>query len=106
MGNRFIDQDGYIQIGSYFRRWRLEAGITQEETAELLGVSTQFVSNSERGSGTYPLKAMRTLVEAYNIPVSSFLKFMDEVQSKSLRRALGNPQADRVSSASVKKSGV
>lgn len=41
--------DVRLQVGLNFRRLRNARGLTQEQVAELTGVSQQYISNLERG---------------------------------------------------------
>jgi transcriptional regulator with XRE-family HTH domain len=41
--------DVRLLVGMNFRRLRLEKGLTQEQAAELTGVSQQYLSGLERG---------------------------------------------------------
>lgn len=59
----------FKHIGSFMRRQRLEAGITQAEFSRQLRVHVQYVSNWERGLCSPPLTAMRALVRKHKIPL-------------------------------------
>lgn len=41
--------DVRLQVGLNFRRLRLAKGLTQEQAADLTGVSQQYISGLERG---------------------------------------------------------
>lgn len=61
-------------IGQKIRGFRLQAGITQEGLAEVLGITFQQVQKYERGITKVNLTKLQQIAEALNIPVSSFFE--------------------------------
>jgi predicted ATPase/DNA-binding XRE family transcriptional regulator len=54
MVDRAQATDGESAFGDRLRRWRVEAGLTQQQLAELAGLSARTVSDLERGVRRYP----------------------------------------------------
>jgi len=52
---------------------RMEAGLTQEEVAKLLGKPQSFISKSESGERRVDVVELRHLAEIYQKPVTYFL---------------------------------
>ena len=56
-------------FGELLRRYRLEAGLSQEELAQRAGLSVRAVANMERGRTTRPYeRSVRVLAEALALP--------------------------------------
>lgn len=60
-------------IGVLLRQARMEAGKTQKECAEALGVSTNTISKYEYGRKPIPFPQLELLVSLLEIPLSHFL---------------------------------
>src|SRR5688500_19697694 len=55
-------------FGELLRRYRMEAGLTQEELAERAGVSTRGISDLERGARGLPRKdTLQLLLQALDL---------------------------------------
>ena len=54
----------YVQLGKLVRIRRKSLGLTQEELAELLGVSTSFVGHIERGTRKLSVETLHGLCMA------------------------------------------
>ncbi len=59
----------YREIGKRIRDIRTQAGITQEKLAELSGVSSNFISQIERGRNKCSLETISNLSSALNVPL-------------------------------------
>jgi transcriptional regulator with XRE-family HTH domain len=57
---------------------RVEAGLTQAELAQRLGVNQSFVSKYESGERRLDLIELRNICKALGIPLLSFVKRFDE----------------------------
>ncbi|MDD5451755.1 MAG: helix-turn-helix transcriptional regulator [Desulfovibrionales bacterium] len=57
---------------------RVEAGLTQAELAQHLGVNQSFVSKYESGERRLDLIELRNICKALGIPLLSFVKRFDE----------------------------
>ena len=51
------------------KKFRLEKGLTQEKLSELIGISTDYLSEIERGKKTPSFKRMELLAKALGIEV-------------------------------------
>ena len=58
------------------REARLEAGLTQEEAAGLLGKSQYFVSRSETGERRVDVIELEAFATVYQKPISYFLSLL------------------------------
>ncbi len=61
----------YENIGSTIRKLRKEKDITQEELAELLGVTSQAVSKWESGAGLPDISQLVPLANVFEIPMDT-----------------------------------
>ncbi len=62
-------------FGRQLRRLRRHKDLTQEQLAEMVGVSTEFISNLERGINAPSFKTLEKLSLAFDIPVKIFFEF-------------------------------
>lgn len=65
-----------MNMKSYIKRCREEAGLTQEQLAERMRVSVVAVQNWESGKTTIKLNRYYELSEIFNIPVDELIKEM------------------------------
>lgn len=80
IGDNYFDRD----IGQYLKCCRLEAGWSQAQVAELLGVTFQQVQKYETGTNRLPASRYPKLAEAINFrPVAALLGEGDEATSAS-----------------------
>jgi transcriptional regulator with XRE-family HTH domain len=73
-------------FGTTLRRIRTERGLTQEQTAERTGISTNFVSELERGLKAPGLVVIVRLSKALNVSVHELLADFSESNLKSVKR--------------------
>ena len=57
----------YVQLGKLVRIRRKGLGLTQEELAEVLGVSTSFVGHIERGTRKLSVETLHGLCRALGV---------------------------------------
>ena len=57
--------------------YRKQKGVTQKKMAELLGVSTTYISNIEQGVNKLPLWVLDKYCEVLKIPVEDMLRTDD-----------------------------
>lgn len=62
-----------IQIGEHVKESREQAGLTQERFAEYLDVSTQYISDLERGVVGLSITTLKRLCETLNITSDQIL---------------------------------
>jgi transcriptional regulator with XRE-family HTH domain len=63
-----------IAIGNKIRRFRLQAGFTQERLADVLEITFQQVQKYERGITKVNLIKLQQLAEALKVPASAFFE--------------------------------
>lgn len=66
------------EIGWKLRKFRLQAGWTQEHLAEQIGVSTQQIQNYEAGSNKLNTDRLQQLALALDLPVQVFFTDTEE----------------------------
>jgi transcriptional regulator with XRE-family HTH domain len=62
------------EIGAVIRRRRKELGISQEQLAEMLGVSYQQVQRYESGFHKLNIENIQVVADALSVPVAEFFK--------------------------------
>jgi len=65
------------RFGKRLRRIRRNKDLTQEQLAELVGVSVDFVSNIERGKSAPSFPTIERLAEVLEVPLEEFFKPID-----------------------------
>lgn len=63
----------YISLGQRIKKERLVRGLTQEKLAEMVGVSTNFISQIERGKSKMSVQNFAALAEALGTSADSLL---------------------------------
>lgn len=61
-------------ISENIKKYRLQKGLTQEKLSELCGISTDYLSEIERGVKTPSLKRFVLIVEKLEVPFECFFK--------------------------------
>lgn len=72
-----INDKRYIEIGLKIAYYRKLNGMTQEQLAELIGISPGYLSQVETPSFVQPisLKTLFAIADLFHIPPSKFLEF-------------------------------
>lgn len=70
-----------MDIGSKIRKTRTEAGVTQEQAAEELGVSRQTISNWENGKSYPDIISVLKMSDLYNVSLDYLLKGESQMNS-------------------------
>jgi Zn-dependent peptidase ImmA (M78 family)/transcriptional regulator with XRE-family HTH domain len=65
----------YEEIGRNIRQRREDAGLTQEELGQRIGLTRTSVTNFESGSQRIQIDALYTIAEALNVPASVLLPY-------------------------------
>lgn len=73
-------------FGATLRQLRKAKGLTQERVAELTGISTNFVSELERGLKAPGLVVIVRLSKALDVSVHELLAEFTETNLRSVRR--------------------
>lgn len=74
-----------MEIGSKIRKARIENGLTQEQTADALGVSRQTISNWENDKSYPDIISVMKMSELYSVSLDHLLKednFMNDTNKK------------------------
>jgi len=100
---------GYKIVGSYIRRKREALKISQRALGQLFSpvVTTQFISNVERGVTPLPPNHVETLASALKIPKEELKLLLEKEYALKLSTKLGssiNLDADQPSQAQIKVS--
>lgn len=75
-----VDFESFLRIvGASVRAHRRAAGLTQEDLADKLGVSTQWVSEVERGNGTASLDFLYKLADVLDTSVSELVRTGEDI---------------------------
>ena len=67
-----------LLFGKRLRRLRRQADFTQEQLAERIGVSVEFISNMERGINAPSFETLEKLAHSLKITVSELFEFQKE----------------------------
>lgn len=65
---------GSNQVGERIRKFRQEAGLSQEGLAELVGVSFQQIQKYESGYTTLNITKLQQIADALKVPVTDFFE--------------------------------
>lgn len=68
-----MHQLDYFTIGQKIKKHRLEQGLSQEQAAELCGISASFYGNIERGTKIMSLSTFVDICQALQISPDSLL---------------------------------
>ncbi len=66
-------------VGSNIRKFRLKAGITQEELALMSGLSQGYINQLESGKRNYTQKSLGLIANALSIPIIEFFREDEEI---------------------------
>lgn len=101
------DDDLVHYVGSQIRAARENVGYTQQEFAEIIGISTQYMSHLENGKYSVPLTLLRNICKALSVPAdrlifgeaiqkndaSLFIEQMESIEPQYLPDLLESMQA-------------
>ncbi len=66
------------KFGKRLRKLRRNSDITQEELAEKIGVSSNFISQLERGINAPSFEVLAKLAEVFQVPVRDLFDFPED----------------------------
>lgn len=72
------------ELGKKIRKCREDMCLTQEQAAELCGISPSFYSNLERGSRAMSLDTLMAISEAFSVSFDYLLGEVRELPERSL----------------------
>ena len=93
-----------MDIGRKLQQLRMDAGLTQEQAAEALGVTRQTVSNWENGKTWPDIRNIVDISELYHVELDCLLKEKGQVSrpAEERRQHLAESLLDRhLSSAQI-----
>lgn len=64
-----------MQIGSVIRKYRKECGLTQEEMAKRLGVTTPAVNKWENGESLSDIEKCKRLADVFGVTVDDLINY-------------------------------
>ena len=70
--------------------------LNQSQAAERLGVSQSFLSEIESGKKPPSLDILHKYAEAYSLPLSAFLRFLEALDEKKARPEFERKVADKL----------
>ncbi|MBX2987343.1 MAG: helix-turn-helix transcriptional regulator [Bdellovibrionaceae bacterium] len=83
-------------LGSYLKKKRIEADMSQAEVAKLLGYGTsQYISNFERGACAPSLKILNKLSKAFKVDIREFFDIVMEQRRADVKQVLFAPKRGR-----------
>lgn len=66
------------KFGRKLRKIRRDRDLTQDQLAEAIGVTLDFISRMERGQDAASFETLDKLAKALGVPVSELFQFPDE----------------------------
>jgi transcriptional regulator with XRE-family HTH domain len=91
--------DPFKELGDYLKKKRIAKNLTQKDVAMALKYdSAQFVSNIERGLCSLPLSKIPTIMELYDIDLTTITKILLQVQKKIIAQTIEASQSRRSAS--------
>ena len=82
-----------MQIGSVIRKYRKECGLTQEEMAKRLGVTTPAVNKWENGNTNPDIELLAPIARLLHISLDTLLSFQEkltDMEIETLIRQMGD----------------
>lgn len=68
----------HIRFGKRLRKLRRSKDLTQEQLAYMVGVSTEFISNIERGRNAPSFDTLERLATTLDVPVNILFEFGED----------------------------
>lgn len=83
-----------MAIGDIIRKYRKNKGMTQEETAACLGVTTPAVNKWEKGNTLPDITLLVPIARLLGITTDELLSFKIELADEEINQYLSNVQKD------------
>ncbi len=77
-----------MNIGSVIRKYRKEAGLTQEEMANRLGVTTPAVNKWEKGNSNPDIELLAPIARLLHISLDTLMSFREELTPPEIREII------------------
>lgn len=101
--NKQIEHEEYAKIGARLRASRLDIGMSQEETADYLGMTFQQIQKYEKGTNRIPIYAALKLASRFGVEPSWLFGYEEgdkgEKEKTALMTKRGGIELIRLSSA-------
>ena len=94
--------DKYL-LGEIIQQARVKKGYTQEQLAELAGVSLQHIGEIERGQGNPTLNSLVKLSDALDISLSELFENSEQYKSEKEMRDLLHQLVEQSSEPGLKQ---
>ena len=92
-----------MDIGKKIKELRVAKGLTQEQLAELAGVSLQHIGEIERGQGNPTLNSLVKLSDALDISLSELFENSEQYKSEKEMRDLLHQLVEQSSEPGLKQ---
>lgn len=77
-------------FGNLLKKYRIDSGLSQKDVSiECNGISSQFISNVERGVCWPPMNLLAKMSEMYNVPKTVLLNHLMDYRKKVWASQLG-----------------
>lgn len=76
----------YFEIGQRIRKYRKAVGMSQEELASAVGISTTHMSHIETGNTKLSLQVLVAIAEALNVSTDSLIYEMPQLNKTALAK--------------------
>lgn len=77
-----------MNIGSVIKKYRKEIGITQEEMANRLGVTTPAVNKWENGNSNPDIELLAPIARLLNISLDTLLSFHEKLSGVEIEEMI------------------
>ena len=77
-----------MNIGSVIRRYRKEAGLTQEEMANRLGVTTPAVNKWENGNSNPDIELLAPIARLLHISLDTLMSFHENLTPSEIKEII------------------
>lgn len=86
----------FSSMGRFLKNKRVDSGLTQSELADKLVLSSQMVSNWERGLCAPPSNCIKKLTKILSIDSEDMLRLFLSSKEQLLRMSLGLPRKNSI----------
>ena len=77
-----------MKIGQVIRKYRIEAGLTQKEMANRLGVTTPAVNKWEKGSSNPDIELLAPIARLLHISLDTLMSFHEELSTTEINELI------------------
>ena len=84
----FVEEMKRMEIGNVIKRYRKDAGLTQEQMANRLGVTTPAVSKWENGNSKPDIELLTPIARLLNISLDTLLSFHENLSDVEIEEII------------------